>query len=257
MIVTLNGEIVSDDDLWLYDWLEIAAFAPSMLRQAIKDNPVGEPLELEINSVGGSVFAGFELYSILRAAECHTVAKVQSLAASAASTMMCGCDEVQMSPVAQVMIHLPMSGVRGNQEDMTHEAEVLESITQSILNGYELRCQGKTTRAHLEELMHNESWLTAQDAVAIGLADSIIGVEDGDLTGNIYVNALSDSLRRIVNGTGGVHSRDALLARYEQLVRNGAEAAPGHPVDGTDQKTPSISDDWRREARLAIEKNRF
>lgn len=257
MIVTLNGEIVPDDDLWLYDWLEIAAFAPSMLRQAVKDNPANEPLELEINSVGGSVFAGFELYSILRAAECHTVAKVQSLAASAASTVMCGCDEVQMSPVAQVMIHLPMSGIRGNQHDMTHEAAVLESITQSILNGYELRCGNKATRAELERMMREETWITAQQAVDMGLADSIIGVEDGDLTGNVYVNAMADSLRRIINGTGCLHNRDALLARYEQLVRNGAEPAPGHPVDAAEHQTPSISDDWRREARLAIEKNRF
>lgn len=257
MIVKLNGEIVPDDDLWLYDWLEIAAFSPSMLRRAIKDNPANEPLELEINSVGGSVFAGFELYSILRAAKCHTVAKVQSLAASAASTVMCGCDEVQMSPVAQVMMHLPMSGVKGNQDDMTHESQVLESITQSILNAYELRCGNKATRDDLERMMHEETWITAQQAVDMGLADSIIGVEEGDLTGNVYVNAMADSLRRVINGTGCLHNRDALLSRYEQLVRNGAEPAPGHPVEKEPQKTPEASDDWQAEARLAIEKNRF
>jgi len=256
MIVTLNGEIVPDDDLWLYDWLEIAAFSPSMLRQAIKDNPANEPLELEINSVGGSVFAGFELYSILRVAECHTVAKVQSMAASAASTVMCGCDEVQISPVAQVMMHLPMSGVKGNQDDMAHESQVLESITQSILNAYELRCGDKATRDDLERMMHEETWITAQQAVDMGLADSIIGVEDGDLTGNVYVNAMADSLRRIVNGAGGVHNRDVLLARYEQLVRSGAEPAPGHPVEDAAPGS-SISDDWQAKARLEIEKNRF
>lgn len=256
MTITINGEIVHDDDLWLYNYLAITAFTPSMLRQAIKDNPVGETLELEINSVGGDMFAGFEMYSVLRAAECHTVAKVQSMAASAASTMMCGCDEVQMSPVAQVMIHLPMIDVRGNQDDMVHKAATLESFTQSILNGYELRCGQKTTRAELERMMHEETWITAQQAVDMGLADSIIGAEDSALTGNIYVNAMSASLRRIVNGAGGVHNRDVLLARYEQLVRSGAEPAPGHPVEDAAPGS-SISDDWQAKARLEIEKNRF
>ena len=91
MRVTLNGEVISDDYQWLYDYFEIAAFSPGVIRQALRDNPEGEELVLEINSVGGSVFAGFEIYTLLRGAECHTVAEVQSLAASAASTVMAGC----------------------------------------------------------------------------------------------------------------------------------------------------------------------
>lgn len=174
MNVTLNGYVVADADQWIYDWFGIDAFSPSVLRQAVRDNPDGDDLILEINSGGGSVFAGFEMYSILRGAKCHTVAQVQSLAASAASTIMIGCSKVMLSPVAQVMIHLPSSYVEGNQEDMERERRTLESITQSILNGYELRCRGKTTRAHLAELMHAESWLPAQEAVELGLADGIL-----------------------------------------------------------------------------------
>ena len=56
MRVTLNGEVVSDDYQWLYDYFEIAAFSPGVIRQALRDNPEGEELVLEINSIGGSVF---------------------------------------------------------------------------------------------------------------------------------------------------------------------------------------------------------
>ena len=66
MRITLNGLVVASDDQWLYDWFDIEAFSPGVVRRALEDNPEGEDLELEINSGGGSVFAGFEIYSLLR-----------------------------------------------------------------------------------------------------------------------------------------------------------------------------------------------
>ena len=96
--VTLNGRVVADEDQWIYDWFGIDAFSPAVIRKAVEDNPAGEDLTLEINSGGGSVFAGFEMYSILKGAKCQTIAEVQSLAASAASTAMVGCSKVMLSP---------------------------------------------------------------------------------------------------------------------------------------------------------------
>lgn len=263
MNVTLNGYVVADSDQWIYDWFGIDAFSPAVVRQAVQDNPEGEDLIFEINSGGGSVFAGFEMYSILRGAKCRTVAQVQSLAASAASTVMVGCSKVMLSPVAQVMIHLPSSYAEGNQEDMDRERRTLESITQSILNGYELRCQGKTTRAHLEELMHAESWLPAQEAVELGLADGILFQDEDDggvLPANI-VNAVGGGIRSLACNAAAPVTPAVLLARYEQLVQGGATPAEGHPVAvpaNPAGATPApVSDDWQRKARLAIENNRF
>lgn len=264
MRITLNGLVVGNDDQWLYDWFEIAAFSPGLVRRALADNPEGEDLELEINSPGGSVFPGFEMYSLLREAKCHTVAIVQSLAGSAASTIMAGCQEVHMSPVAQVMIHLPSSLAEGNQNDMKREAKVLESITQSILNGYEAKCGGKATREKLDRLIRAETWLTAQEAVELGLADSILGQEgDGAMLPQSIVNAAGAGLRALVNSTGPVLDAQGLKARYEQLVRAGAAPAEGHPVAEAAKQDPAggtpekIAGDWRRRARLAIERNRF
>lgn len=279
MRVSLNGYVVPCDDQWLYDWFKIGAFSPATVRQALADNPEGEDLELEINSGGGSVFAGFEMYSLLREASCHTVAIVQSLAGSAASTLMAGCREVRMSPVAQVMIHLPSSFVEGNQNDMRHEARVLEQITQSILNGYEAKCGGKTTRDRLDRLIRAESWLTAQEAVELGLADSILGQQaEGDVLPESIVNAAGAGIRAAANSAAPVLDARSLLARYEQLVREGAEPAEGHPVEKTGKTASSVTDDavtpppdgegfppasglgpsdWRAEARLELEKLRF
>ena len=215
------------------------------------------------------MFAGFEMYSILRGAKCRTVAQVQSLAASAASTIMSGCEVVMMSPVAQIMLHLPATVTDGDRNAHQNGARMLDGIKESILNGYELRCRGKTTRAQLDQLMNAESWLTAQDAVDLGLADGILYQEEGDggvLPQNV-VNAVGGGIRSLAGNAGAGATREALLARYEQLVRNGAKPADGHgvvnppaPADPSDPaggEPDPVSDDWQRKARLAIENNRF
>lgn len=261
MRVSLNGYVVPTDDQWLYDWFKVGAFSPGVIRKALADNPEGEDLELELNSPGGSVFAGFEMYTLLREAKCNTVAIVQSLAGSAASTVMAGCRKVIMSPVAQVMIHLPSSCAEGNQNDMRHEARVLEQITQSILNGYEAKSGGKASRERLDRLIRAESWLTAQEAVELGLADSILGQEEGDgpLPEHI-INAAGAGIRAVTNAAGPMLDAGTLQARYEQLVREGAAPAEGHPVEAS----PALrrdgdfgAENWQARARLRLERDRF
>lgn len=270
--ITLNGYVVPSDDQWVYDFFGVSAFSPATVRHALESNPAGETLELEINSGGGSVFAGFEIYSLLYNAKCATVAIVQSLAGSAASTIMSACKRVLMSPVAQVMIHLPSSYAEGNQNDMKHEAKVLESITQSILNGYLVHCQGKSDRAKLEKLMQAESWITAQEAVDLGLADGILGDdESGGQVSVAIVNAVSTGIRALASNNLGPLPTQDLLARYEQMVRDGAAPVDGHPVanmppaedpaedptPGDQPEDPAPSNDWRGKARLDIERNRY
>ena len=87
MRVQLNGEILDDNWGLLFEYFDIPCAYPRKVRQAIEDNPAGEDLVVEINSGGGDVVAGFEIYSVLRGANCRTVAEVQSLAGSAASVV--------------------------------------------------------------------------------------------------------------------------------------------------------------------------
>lgn len=243
--------MAADDDLWVYDWFGISAFSPRLVREALEANSDDE-LVVEVNSGGGSVFAGFEIFSLLRGASCRTVAVVQSLAASAASTIISGCGTVQMSPVAQIMLHLPAISTAGNREDHRESIKLLDSITESILNGYETKCRGKATRERLAQLMRAETWIPAQDAVEMGLADEILYQDDaaGVMPGEI-VNAVGSSIRGLVNGAAQPSAAE-LRAKYEELVARGAAPADGHPVIAPD---PSMT--WQAKARLEIEKNRY
>ncbi|MCQ2439597.1 MAG: ATP-dependent Clp protease proteolytic subunit [Oscillospiraceae bacterium] len=200
---TLNGAIVSDGDQWLYDYFNVKAFSPGMVRAAIEEAREDGELVLEINSGGGDVFAGFEMYGVLRGAQdIATKAEVQSLAGSAASYVMLGCDEVTASPMAQVMVHMPSTRTAGNQQDHRDSIAVLDSITESILNAYELKSAGKATRAEFRRLMKASTWMPAQEALRLGLIDSILG---GEVPGGV----------EIVNSALDIPSAASLRARWE------------------------------------------
>ena len=178
MRVTLNGIVAADDDVEIYQWYGFAAFSPKAVRDAVASTPEGEELVLEINSGGGSVFAGSEIYSVLRSSGIHTVAEVQSLAASAASYMCLACDEVRISPVAQMMLHLPSTYTEGNRTAHMQSIQMLDSTREAILNAYELKAGGKADRAEFRRMMNAETWLTAQEAVDCGLIERVGSLGD-------------------------------------------------------------------------------
>lgn len=211
MKLTCNGSIVDDDSAKIYRYFGFSGiFSPADIRQAVENNPDGEDLIIELNSGGGDLIAGYEMYSVLRNACCRTAVEIQSLAASAATVMMCGADTVSASPVAQVMIHLPSTSSAGNQNDFSRAAEMLESNTESIINAYISKCGDRTTRAALRALMDNESWMPVQDAQEIGLIDEILSSD----------NSMQAGVSRIVNSFGGLPDIGPLKNKYLQIVSN-------------------------------------
>lgn len=235
MRMTLNGIVSSDEDCGIYQYFGFAAFSPRTVREALDQTPEGEELVIEINSGGGSVMAGSEIYSVLKGSGVRTVAEIQSLAASAASCLCLGCDEVKISPVAQMMIHLPATCTEGDRTDHLRSVQMLDSTREAILNAYELKAGGKADRAALRRMMTAETWLTAQEAVDCGLADGILG-EEAPASPADLMNAF------------GLPDITALRARYE------AERADSTPAGAVPE---THTQDWRAQARLDLEKIRF
>lgn len=214
MRTQLNGYIVADEDAWIYRFFGYSVCCPADIRKAVAENPPGETLTVEINNYGGSMFAGFEMYSVLQGADCDTEAEVQSVAASAASTAMLGCKRVRATPVAQVMIHNPAVWADGNQYEHQKTAEDLTKFAQSILNAYELKCAGRRTREELAAMMDAETWMTVQEAMEAGLVDEVIG--DGGVLSSRVVNTVCGGLR-VLAGSGSLPSAADLRARKASI----------------------------------------
>ena len=266
MKIKLYGELISDDWVWLYQFFEIPCCYPGIVRDAIAALPPDEELVLEINCPGGDVWAGFEIFGLLQGCKAHTEAHVIAMAASAATTIMSGCDTVLASPVAQVMIHQPATAAGYVNNDGARELlNFLDSVKASIINGYVVKAAGKTPRARFEELVDDSTWMPVQDAMDLGLVDGILDADE-------------DTAQRIA-AAGGVLITNmaslstppqALLERYETAVRVGnAEEVPGHPVAPKAQPAATVpaaapenvadidvGNNWQQQAAIDLERAR-
>ena len=128
-------------------------------------------ITVNINSPGGDVFDGITILNALRQHPARVVANVMGLAASAASFIACGCDEVVMADNSTLMIHDASGVVIGTAEDMAEMAAVLDQISDNVASIYAAKAGG--TPENWRAVMKGTKWYTAQAAVDAGLADRV------------------------------------------------------------------------------------
>ena len=196
--VSIKGTIVSDDDKWIYDWFGIRATCPADIHGAIEE-AAGEELEIEINSGGGDVLAGNEIYTALRTYKGRVSISIVGIAASAAS-YIAAARRCTITPVGLYMIHNASGSARGDYHAMDQESEVLQTVNRAITAAY-MEKTGMEQK-ELLKLMDQETWLTAEQAVEYGFVDSITESQEQAMqSGRAAGTANVSSLAAVYNGT--------------------------------------------------------
>jgi ATP-dependent Clp endopeptidase proteolytic subunit ClpP len=129
------------------------------------------PINLRINSLGGDVFDGMAMYNVIKRREAKTTVYIEGIAASIATIIALGADEVIMAENSLFMIHNAWGGTSGEAKDMRKTAETLDKITSELTDIY-VKKTGLSYDA-LAEMMDEESWLNADEAFALGFVDTI------------------------------------------------------------------------------------
>ncbi|GIO39064.1 hypothetical protein J41TS12_39250 [Paenibacillus antibioticophila] len=226
----ISGEIVDDDDAWLYEWFGISAASPNAFRSELSAYK-GKNITVWIDSWGGDVFAGMGIYNALKEHKGRVVAKIDGKAVSAGSIIPMAADEIMISPGGIMMAHNPWTRAQGEYKDMIKAAEVLNEVKEAILNVYQVRT--KHPREKLSQMMDETTWMSAQKAVNERFADGILYQEDGAAP---VQNAFSLSLMAIQNST------DTVMRRFfEQWQKVNQTAGGGDPVP--QNKNQKESDD--------------
>lgn len=212
--VTVNGDIICNDMKWIYDWLEYESCCPADVKNVIAElTDENEELKVIINSPGGDVQAGQEIYSILKDIKNPVTINVQSMAASAASMIAMAGDTVKMSPVALLMIHNASTCTSGDYRDMQHTADVLQTVNTAIMQAY-IAKTGKT-EDELKDMMDRETWLTANQCIEHGFADEIIKDEKQSIITNAMIGRLSVTDEMIAKVKAEKAAKDAADAEAE------------------------------------------
>lgn len=165
----LDGEI--SDETWYGDEV-----TPELFRRELEFG--NGDITVWINSPGGDVFAAAQIYNMLMDYKGNVTVKVDALAASAASVIAMAGTTVQMSPVAMMMIHNPMTVAIGDSQEMKKAGAMLDEVKESIMNAYEIKTG--LNRTKVSHLMDAESWFNARKAVELGFADEILENKSGN-----------------------------------------------------------------------------
>lgn len=187
------------------------------------------PVIAAFNSIGGDLFDGLAMHNALSRLGERCTGRVDALAASAASVAVCGAHRVVIASNAMLMIHNPWTYAAGDAEDFRHVADVLDQTMEAIIAAYKAKAPD-IDEVELRRLVAAETWLTANEAVALGLADEV-----GD---GVTVKACL--------GQGAVlqryqHAPAELLAQLDELPE--PDPAPTDPPE-----TPPVVDS----AKLAL-----
>ncbi|HEM3683558.1 TPA: Clp protease ClpP [Streptococcus suis] len=180
--IKLRGPLISNNQQEAYDWYGLEAVSAKSISDALPEDR-GD-IVLEVNSNGGLVTVGSDIYTMLKQYPGNVTVEVTGMAASAASVAIMGANKVIISPTAQIMIHKSLfSWVSGNSDDLDKASNALKASDQGIVNAYVAKT-GKTAD-EIMELMRNETYMSAQKAVELGFADEIMAFDEMDAVASI------------------------------------------------------------------------
>lgn len=199
----ISGDIVPDNDAWIYEWLEEESASPNAFRQEL-NNYKDKDITVWIDSYGGDVFAAAGIYNALKNHNGKITVKIDGKAMSAASVIAMAGDEIFMSPVGVMMIHNPLTGVKGDMRDLRKAADVLDTVKETIINAY-VNKTGKS-KSKISAMMDDETWMSANVAVKQGFADNILYQDESienvaDFAFNRFEiqNSANESIKKLIN----------------------------------------------------------
>lgn len=210
-----------------------------------------DQIVLHLNSPGGDASEGVAIANVLRAHRAHIVVRIDGWAASAGSVIAMAGDEIVMGIGSQMMVHDAWGYAQGNAAEMRKAAEMLDSTSNALASTYAARTGGST--ADWRAVMEEESWYTAEEAVAAGLADRIAAADEtgtaegqqitpGARSGGFWDlwDSLADPGRFDLSHYAYAGRAEAPAPRIPARMTPAAAAA-GSPHTTTQERSPAVA----------------
>ena len=211
-------------------------------------------IDLHINSPGGDVFEGLAIYNALKFHKAKITVYIDGLAASISSVVAMAGNRILMPENAMLMIHLPSAMVWGTSNDMKKMANALNKIKSSLVTAY--RSKSGQDDEKISDLMTEESWFTAQEAIDLGFADEIlepVSIQNSlnDLKKFGYRNVPSNlTLNRPATNQplnqSATNQKGNNTMTYENLIKQAIARGLSHgdAIRDTVQNHPEAHADW-------------
>jgi ATP-dependent Clp protease protease subunit len=222
--------------------------------QQVKKQPQATSFTVHINSEGGVVDTGFDIYNYLRSLQLPIKTVGSGLVASIATVIFMAGDTRILREGTQFMIHLPMGGAEGTADQVEAYANEIRNAEKKLIDFYKKATN--TTDEAIRPLLVNETWLTNDQAINLGFAtienlpmvavayfksNSTINTnkmtkEDKSFIENLFAPVLALIKKPIVNIT--VTDADGIVIDFAELVEgdipkvDDVATIDGNPADG-------------------------
>ncbi len=258
----------TDDGAVLEIYGEIGGWGVTAQDVAAALSDVEGDLLVRCSSPGGDAFEGVAVMNLLRAFEGTVTGVIEGYAASAASIVMTGgCDHLIMRPSAELMIHNAWTWGDGDSSDLRRVADDLDRMNAKMAEIYAERSGGDPVS--FLEAMARETWYTADEAVAAGLADEVRDGRDapvpvqsaarvrasfkyrGRAEAPAPVLGADMNLKMFAQRLGCAEDADeatVLAALDEALAEQAAAEEPAEVPEETPEETPVESEKKKEEA---------
>lgn len=203
-----------------YDTSETSA---AYLRDVLNEIPDGEPIELYINSRGGSVKEGTAIFNLLKRKECEVTGYVDGVAHSIAFVILQACDKRIMGEGTSALIHEMWVSCMGNADQLRLQADQLDQWMQSSRALFLNRSKNLTDET-LQELMKKETILTPEMALEYGLIDEIEGqAKNAEEVGTDDINQMKKKFDERQNFAEDIKEFEKLVKKEDEGSQNTEE----------------------------------
>ena len=164
-VIMLDGEVTQ----------HTASLICAQLLFLESDNPE-KAISLYINSPGGSVTAGMAIYDTMQfiKPDVHTIVMGQACSMGSLLAQAGAPGKRYMLPNARHMIHQPSGGARGQATDMLIQVEEILFMKKNLTGIYVKHNSASKTFEELTADMERDNFMSAEQALAYGLADKIV-----------------------------------------------------------------------------------
>lgn len=235
--VTLKQAVAPDTlEMYIYDYIQSGYYdwwtdeyiesetSANYFKEELAKYPDAKFINLYVNSNGGDVMEAMAIRNQLKRHPAQKIGYVDGFACSAASFILTGCDKVVMYSNTMQMLHNMWTYALGNYKELRKAADDLEQISIGNRQAYLEKSNGKMTEEQIVEILDNESWLTAQQCVELGLCDEIVA-EEKDLTA---AQQIAQKVNRTLEQQ--INYNKALVALRQSANQIPKEPEPVDPV---------------------------
>lgn len=204
-VLTLSGNIRERY------WSEDKCIDAKLIKDSLDE--ITDDIVIKLNSPGGDVFQGIEMYNYLKDHPSHITVEVTGVAASAATFLVAGANKVIMNVGTTLMIHEASTFAWGNKSDIKKAYDSLLTIDESILNIYIEKTEQSAEQ--LTEWINQEKWFTADEAVKYGFADEV--KKEKKTTNDLDVDIEALVAKEVSNAMANMQITNSSIPKPQEL----------------------------------------